>query len=69
MKMKFKNICVGALAALAMASCDLDTAPTSSIDAGNVYTSTSRAESVLRGAGTTYSIPVEPTLRWASACK
>lgn len=50
MKMKLKNIYVFVLAVFAVTSCDLDTAPTSSIDAGNVYTNTKRVESVLRGS-------------------
>lgn len=36
--------------ACAVTSCDLDTTPTTSLDAGNVYKDTENAERVLRGA-------------------
>ena len=50
MKMNLKNICAVALMACAVTSCDLDTTPTTSLDAGNVYKDTENAERVLRGA-------------------
>lgn len=50
MKIKLINICSIALLAFAVASCDLDTTPTTSLDAPNVYKDTKNAERVLRGA-------------------
>lgn len=50
MKMNLKNICAVALMACAVTSCDLDTTPTTSLDAENVYKDTENAERVLRGA-------------------
>lgn len=50
MKMNLKNICVVVLASCMVASCDLDTTPTTALDAGNVYKDTENAQRVLKGA-------------------
>lgn len=50
MKMKLKNICAILFAACTVVSCDLDTTPTASMDAGDMYKTTENAEYVLRGA-------------------
>ena len=50
MKMNFKNISVALFAACTLVSCDLDTTPTASMGAGDVYKNIENAEHVLRGA-------------------
>ena len=62
MKLNFKTICFGALAACTFTACDLDTAPTTSLDADAVYKNTENADRVMRGvwnyifnSGSTYA--------------
>lgn len=62
MKIDIKKIGVALLAACMMTACDLDTSPTTSLDAGGVYKDTKNAERVLRGlwnyvfnSGSTYA--------------
>lgn len=62
MKMNLKNICAVALMACAVTSCDLDTTPTSSLDASDLNNNLKNAESVMRGtwsyifnSGSTYA--------------
>ncbi len=50
MKINLKNVCGVILMVCAVVSCDLDTTPTTSLDAPNVYKDTKNAERVLRGA-------------------
>ena len=50
MKINLKNVCGVILMLCAVVSCDLDTTPTTSLDAPNVYKDTKNAERVLRGA-------------------
>ena len=50
MKINLKNVCGVVLMVCAVVSCDLDTTPTTSLDAPSVYKVTKNAESVLRGA-------------------
>lgn len=50
MKIKLKNVCGLILMVCVVVSCDLDTTPTTSLDAPNVYKDTKNAERVLRGA-------------------
>ena len=62
MKLNLKTICLGALAACTFTACDLDTAPTTSLDADAVYKNTENADRVMRGvwnyifnSGSTYA--------------
>ena len=50
MKINLKNVCGVVLMVCAVVSCDLDTTPTTSLDAPSVYKDTKNAERVLRGA-------------------
>ncbi|MFV0536286.1 MAG: RagB/SusD family nutrient uptake outer membrane protein [Dysgonomonas sp.] len=50
MKRFFKYILVGVLSVSSFSACDLDTNPTTSIDAGSVFNTTGDAEKVLIGA-------------------
>lgn len=50
MKLNFKNICAIMILACFMASCDLDTSPTTSLETKEVFKDTKNAERVLRGA-------------------
>lgn len=52
MKIKLKNVCGLILMVCVVVSCDLDTTPTTSLDAPNVYKDTKNAERVLRAHGT-----------------
>ena len=48
MKIKLKNVCGLILMVCAVVSCDLDTTPTTSLDAPNVYKDTKNAEQIGR---------------------
>ena len=48
MKINLKNVCGVVLMVCAVVSCDLDTTPTTSLDAPSVYKDTKNAERVLR---------------------
>lgn len=62
MKIKFRYMFTGLLMAFAVTACDLNTAPTTSLDANAVYKDTKNADRVLRGvwnnifnSGSTYA--------------
>ena len=50
MKFNYKNICLAALAACSVTACDLDTAPTTSLEADAVFRNLENADRVIRGA-------------------
>lgn len=50
MKFNYKNICLAALAACSVTACDLDTAPTTSLEADAVFKNLENADRVIRGA-------------------
>ena len=50
MKFNYKNICLAALAACSVTACDLDTAPTTSLEANAVFKNLENADRVIRGA-------------------
>lgn len=50
MKFNYKNICLTALAACTVTACDLDTAPTTSLEANAVFKNLENADRVIRGA-------------------
>lgn len=49
MKIKTKNIFTAVLTVLTVASCDLETVPTTSLDSQNVYKDTENADRILKG--------------------
>lgn len=49
MKLNYKNICLAALAACTVTACDLDTAPTTSLEANAVFKNLENADRVVRG--------------------
>ena len=50
MKFNYKNICLAALAACSVTACDLDTAPTTSLEANAVFKNLENADRVIRGS-------------------
>ena len=50
MKFNYKNICLTVLAACTVTACDLDTAPTTSLEANAVFKNLENADRVIRGA-------------------
>lgn len=52
MKFNYKNICLAALAACSVTACDLDTAPTTSLEANAVFKNLENADRVIRGSWT-----------------
>lgn len=62
MKFNYKNICLAALAACSVTACDLDTAPTTSLEADAVFKNLENADRIVRGtwnylfnSGSTYA--------------
>lgn len=49
MKLNIKNLFVGMLAASIVTACDLDTNPTTSINAPDAFKTTTDADAVMRG--------------------
>lgn len=62
MKFNYKNICLTALAACTVTACDLDTAPTTSLEANAVFKNLENADRVIRGSWNYILIPVLPML-------
>ena len=50
MKFNYKNICLAALAACSVTACDLDTAPTTSLEADVVFKNLENADRIIRGS-------------------
>ena len=47
MKFNYKNICLAALAACSVTACDLDTAPTTSLEADVVFKNLENADRII----------------------
>lgn len=56
MKFNYKNICLAALAACSVTACDLDTAPTTSLEADAVFKNLENADRIVRGTWNYLSI-------------